>query len=117
MRNRVEQTIWIPKADWITSSPGALWVSSGTGCVYRVEPATMKVLAKVAVGQNPLASAVAGDELWVPNIDSNSVSVVDLETGAVIRTIRSGQPIAVAAAAGSAWVTSGLRRGSLELRI
>ena len=108
-RNRVEKTIRIPTADWITPAAGSLWVSSETGFVYRVEPATMKVLAKVAVGQNPLASAVSGDQLWVPNIDSDSVSVIDLETGAVIRTEPTGpQPIAAVASPGSVWVTSEL---------
>ena len=67
----------------------------------------MTVQATVTVGANPLASAWIGGELWVPNIDSSTVSVVDPATNAVDRTIPVGpSPIAVAAAAGSAWVTS-----------
>jgi YVTN family beta-propeller protein len=43
----------------------------------------------------------------VPNIDDNTVSVVDPATNAVARTIPVGQsPLAVAEAGGSAWVTS-----------
>jgi YVTN family beta-propeller protein len=108
-RNRVEKTIRIPTADWITPAAGSLWVSSETGFVYRVDPARMKVLAKIAVGQNPLASAVSGNQLWVPNIDSGTVSVIDLTTATVTGTEATGpQPIAAAVGAGSAWVTSEL---------
>ena len=43
----------------------------------------------------------------MPNIDDNTVSVVDPATNAVARTIPVGtSPLAVASAAGSAWVTS-----------
>jgi YVTN family beta-propeller protein len=43
----------------------------------------------------------------VPNIDDNTVSVIDPATSTVVRTLAVGQsPLAVASAAGSAWVTS-----------
>jgi YVTN family beta-propeller protein len=108
-RNRVERRIAIPKADWITPSPDSLWVSSETGRVYRVDPATLAVQATVTVGANPLAGAWIGGQLWVPGIDSGRVSVVDPATNTVRRTIPVGpSPLAVAEAAGSAWVTSDL---------
>jgi YVTN family beta-propeller protein len=69
----------------------------------------MTVQATVIVGENPLASAWTSGKLWVPNIDSSTVSVVDPASAKVERTIAVGpSPIAVAAAAGSAWVTSEL---------
>jgi YVTN family beta-propeller protein len=108
-RNRVERSIALPHADWITPGLGSLWVSSEAGTVYRVDPATMTVQATVIVGENPLASAWTSGKLWVPNIDSSTVSVVDPASAKVERTIAVGpSPIAVAAAAGSAWVTSEL---------
>jgi YVTN family beta-propeller protein len=108
-RNRVERRISIPKADWITASADSLWVSSETGKVYRVDPATLAVRATVTVGANPLAGAWIGGELWVPNIDAGTVSVVSASTNATRLTIAVGpSPIAVAGAAGSAWVTSDL---------
>ena len=71
------------------------------------DPVTMAVQATVTVGDNPLAGAWIGDELWVPNIGSGTVSVVSSSTNAVARTITVGpSPIALAYAAGSAWVTS-----------
>jgi YVTN family beta-propeller protein len=109
LRNRVERRIAIPKADWITASPDSLWVSSETGRIYRLDPATMAVQTTVTVGANPLASAWIAGELWVPNIDSGTVSVVDGATSSVRETIPvAADPIAVASAAGSPWVTAQL---------
>lgn len=69
----------------------------------------MATKATVTVGANPLASAWIGGTLWVPNIDSGTVSIVDPATNAVQRTITAGpSPIAVAGAAGAAWVSSEL---------
>ncbi len=43
----------------------------------------------------------------MPNIDSSTVSVVDPATNSVLRTIDVGKsPIAIAEAAGAAWVSS-----------
>ena len=67
----------------------------------------MAVVATVTVGANPLATAWVAGKLWVPNIDDNTVSLVDPAVNAVIRTSPSGaNPLAVASAAGYAWVTS-----------
>jgi virginiamycin B lyase len=88
--NRITARIKIPKADWITPGAGALWVSSERNRVYRLDPRT-KVTASVGVGANPLASAFVGSELWVPNIDSNTVSVIDPASNAVSRTIAAGK--------------------------
>ena len=46
--------------------------------------------ATVRVGANPLASAWVGNELWVPNIDSNTISVVDPTSNTVSRAIPVG---------------------------
>jgi virginiamycin B lyase len=88
--NRVTARIRIPAADWIAPGGGALWVSSERNRVYRLDPRTRKVTGSVRVGANPLASAWLGGELWVPNIDSNTVSVVDPARLAVSRTIPAG---------------------------
>ena len=67
----------------------------------------MAVVATVKVGANPLATTWVAGKLWVPNIDDNTVSVVDPASNSVVRTLPVGQsPLAVASAAGSAWVTS-----------
>ena len=106
-RNRVTAKVKLDHADWITPTADALWISSETNSVYRLDPQTLQVTASVPVGENPLASTLIGGELWVPNLDSNTVSVVDTATAALVRTIPVGQtPIAVVQQAGDAWVTS-----------
>ena len=88
--NAITAKIRVPKADWITPGQGELWVSSESNRVYRLDPRTRKVTGSVHVGANPLASAFVGGELWVPDIDSNTISVVDPARDAVSRTIPAG---------------------------
>src|SRR5207248_614041 len=109
--NRVTGKIKIPKADWITASPDALWVSTETGRVVRVDPERGRVIARVRVGANPLGSAWVsgqlGGELWVPNIDDGTVSIVDPAKNAVRTTASAGKgPLAIAAAAGDVWISN-----------
>jgi virginiamycin B lyase len=104
--NRITARIKIAKADWITPGAGALWVSSERNHVYRLDPHTGKVTASVSVGANPLASAFVGGELWVPNIDSNTISVVDPASDAVSRTIPAGNaPLGVLSTADGVFVS------------
>ena len=106
-KNKITAKLQLAHADWITPTADALWISSETNSVYRLDPQTLQITASVPVGHNPLASTLFGDELWVPNIDSNTVSVVDTATAAVTATIPVGPaPIAVVQEAGDLWVTS-----------
>ena len=106
-RNRVVARFPVPKADWITPSADALWVSTEANDVVRLDPSTGAVLARIPVGANPLASAWVGGELWVPNIDDGTVSIIDPATNAVRTTLAVGkQPLAIAENGGDAWVSS-----------
>jgi virginiamycin B lyase len=104
--NRVTARIRVPKADWITPGDSALWVSSESNRVYRLDPRTRKVTGSVRVGANPLASAWVNGELWVPNIDSNTISVVNPANLAVSRTIPTGTaPLGVLSTANGVFVS------------
>jgi virginiamycin B lyase len=104
--NRITSRIRVPAADWITPGAGALWVSSERNRVYRLDPRTTKVTGSVHVGANPLASAFVGGELWVPNIDVNTISVVDPAHLAVSRTIPAGNaPLGVLSTATGVFVS------------
>ena len=86
-RNKVVGRYDVPKADWITPSADALWVSTEGNEVVRLDPATGAMLARIPVGTNPLASAWVAGELWVPNIDDGTISVIDPARNAVRTTL------------------------------
>jgi YVTN family beta-propeller protein len=103
----VTAQIKIPKADWVTASPDALWVSTETGRIVRVDPVRRTNTPRLRVGANPLGSAWIGGELWVPNIDDGTVSVVDPSRNAVRATLGAGKgPLAIVGAAGDAWISN-----------
>jgi YVTN family beta-propeller protein len=105
--NRVTKRIRLAKVDWITPSPGALWVSSETGRVFRVDPRTGKVVATIRVGANPLGSAWIAGELWVPNIDDGTLSIVDPAGNVVRSTLATGRgPLSIASARGDVWISN-----------
>ncbi len=88
--NRVTGSVALPGADWVTLADGSLWVSEETNTVARVDPGTLKVLARVPVKRNPLGSAVVNGQLWVPCIDANAVVVIDPKTAKVVRSFAAG---------------------------
>ena len=105
--NHVTKRIDVAKPDWITASPDALWVSSQTGEIIRVDPTTATVVAKIRVGANPLGTAWIKNELWVPNIDDGTISIVDPAQNAVRTTLAAGKgPLSIGAAAGDAWISN-----------
>ena len=107
--NRITKRITVAKPDWITPSPDALWVSSERGEIVRIDPARAAVVARINVGSNPLGSAWIGGELWVPNIDDGTVSIVDPARNAVRTTLTAGTgtgPLSIVAAAGDVWIST-----------
>lgn len=105
--NRVTKRIKVTKADWITSSPDSLWVSSERGAIVRIDPARAAVVAQVDVGANPLGSAWIAGELWVPNIDAGTISVIDPQRNAVRTTLGVGSgPLSIGTAAGDVWISN-----------
>jgi DNA-binding beta-propeller fold protein YncE len=104
--NKVVKRISLAQVDWITPSPDSLWVSSESGRVFRVNPATGAVTARVNVGANPLGSAWINGELWVPNIDDGTISIVDPAKNEVRTTLDAGKsPLSIASAAGDVWIS------------
>ena len=104
--NRVTGSVKLPGADWVTESAGSLWVSEETDVVARVDPATLKVLARVPVQRNPLGSAVVRGQLWVPCIDAGVVVVIDPRSGKIVRTFAAGPgPIVALPVGGHIWVS------------
>jgi DNA-binding beta-propeller fold protein YncE len=64
-----------------------VWVTdSGVGTLLKLDPAGA-VLQTVTVGGNPNIPAFDGTKIWVPNTNSQSVSVVRASSGAVLQTL------------------------------
>ncbi len=65
-----------------------------TGTVSVVDLTEGKEVKTIPVGLHPAGMAISGSNLYVANAYSDSLSVIDLHTDAVIRTINLSVPIA-----------------------
>jgi virginiamycin B lyase len=85
---------------------GALWaVSSASGTVVRIDPATAAVGAGVQVGKTPLRAAGDRDLLWVSVFGTGHVVAVDTTTSTVRHDIElGGGPEGIGVGFGSVWV-------------
>lgn len=73
----------------------ALWVSArGSDEAYELDPETMEVRATVATGQFPLRLAIRpqGDVAVTSDLEDGGLSVIDLATSKVIRSIAVSSP-------------------------
>ena len=61
-----------------------VWATSTDGTLLRFD-STGTVLQTVAVGGLPMVPVFDGADIWVPNLFSNSVSVVRASSGVVLR--------------------------------
>src|SRR5579871_5838513 len=69
--------------------------ASITGTVSVVDLASMKVTGNISTGLHPTGMAVYGRSLLVTNTYSDTISVIDMDTKEVTRTIDLGLPIGV----------------------
>jgi YVTN family beta-propeller protein len=66
-----------------------IWVTDfGAGTLVQLSP-TGAVLKTVTVGTHPQFAAFDGTNIWVPNTGSDSITVVQASTGAVVATINT----------------------------
>lgn len=66
-----------------------IWVTDfAAGTLLRLD-ATGAVVQTVTVGASPIAPVFDGANIWVPNQGSNSITVVQATTGAVVGTINA----------------------------
>jgi YVTN family beta-propeller protein len=65
-----------------------------TGTVSIVDIAEGKEIKTILVGLHPAGMAISGSNLYVANAYSDSLSVIDLHTDTVVRTIELSVPIA-----------------------
>jgi virginiamycin B lyase len=75
----------------VTVGFGSVWVtSSGEGKVYRVDPNTLKVTAKITVPATPRFTTIGEGSVWVLSQSDGSVSRIDPRQNKVIAMIAAG---------------------------
>ena len=83
-----------------------VWAVYGDSSVFRIDPASMRVLAHNFAGFSPSAIAFGIDSLWVANWEAASVMRFDPSTSGVVRQFGVGnRPSGVAVGDGAVWVT------------
>jgi YVTN family beta-propeller protein len=82
-------------------------VALAADALWRIDPGTGRVLAKIPIGKGPAGVAIGEGSVWVANAKSNTVSRVDPVTNRVV-SIKVGRgPRDVAVGNGAIWVANG----------
>ncbi len=94
---------------------GAVWATSEEGVLWRVEPGQPPIERTIEVGAGVRYVAFGDGAVWVANWNDSTVSRVDPATNQVAARVPVGASQALAAGAGSAWVSvaGGSRSGVL----
>lgn len=89
----------------LAAGEGALWVTSGTGAVRRIDPSTRRA-ALVARVRDPGGVAAGLGSIWVTSRRDGTVTALDPRTGAIRgRPVRTGTvPGDVVVGFGAVWV-------------
>jgi len=94
----------------LAAGAGSFWLGDvSAGEVWRIQPETLEVEAKIAVGGRVRGAAFGGGFLWVAT--ESGVVAIDPATNRVTRSIRLGDfesdtgPIGIGYLAGSVWVS------------
>jgi len=111
--NRVDADIEVPASEYgyVAVGAGSVWVTSfDHDSLIRIDPATKKVVATIAVGTNPESLLVTPDTVWIANHRGGSISKVDVATNKVVATFDfanpgSSGPKGLVMAAGDLWTT------------
>ena len=97
-------------ADWIAFGFGSVWVVNyRPDRVSRIDTATNRVTADIAIGRNGCLGVVAGsDRVWVPTCGDGVINEIDPKTDSIVRRIpvpiKRGREGAFAFASGSFWI-------------
>jgi YVTN family beta-propeller protein len=84
--------------DQVALGDGAVWVTSSSDTVLRIDPATAKA-KEIRVGNGPSGIAFGADRVWVANGQDGTVSAIDPQTNEVATRRLGFRPAAVAVVA------------------
>lgn len=83
-----------PREIFILNSSRGFVTSFSKHSVIEFNPTTLSVVRQISVGKYPEGIAYSGNKLFIANSDlgnGNSISVIDLNSNSVIKTIQVGQ--------------------------
>lgn len=81
-----------PTPAWFSSRGDELWVATARNNVVRIDPASNRITARVGVGLGPKDGVLdARGLVWTPNLNANTVSIVDAATASLVTSIRVGE--------------------------
>jgi YVTN family beta-propeller protein len=107
--NRVAETIPLGASFLygVAVGAGSVWAAAGDeGLVWRIEPGPTPVTRTIDVGVGAAYIAFGDGAVWVANYVDGTVSRIDPRTNSVTAKVPIGAPQALAAGAGSAWVST-----------
>lgn len=89
-----------------------LWlVDFDANLVYRIDPVSLAVVAKITVAANPGGTGVTADAVWIAQHRGGSVTRIDPATNAattiIVGSPGPGGPHEIGFGAGSVWVSAG----------
>jgi YVTN family beta-propeller protein len=99
----------------IAVGAGSVWATSEEGLLWRIEPGEHPITRSIDVGVGVAYVAFSDGAVWTANYVDGQVSRIDPRTNKVTSTVPVGASQALAAGAGSAWVSvaGGTRDGVL----
>ena len=95
--------------DGLAAGDGALWLAGDARerVVWRLDPSTHRVAARIRLPFIPKAIAAGGGAVWVTSLLGDTVSRIDPRTNRIVATIPVGRgPNSIAAGNDAVWVTS-----------
>ena len=96
---------------YVAVGAGSVWVTDfDHNALARIDPATKRVAATIAVGTNPESLLVTPETVWTANHRGGSISKVDVATNKVLATFDfanhgTSGPKGIVMAAGDLWTT------------
>jgi ABC-type branched-subunit amino acid transport system substrate-binding protein/DNA-binding beta-propeller fold protein YncE len=105
--NRLAQTIPIGSSflSGIAVGAGSVWATSEEGLLWRIEPGPRPITRTIDVGVGVAYVAFGEGAVWTANYVDGKVSRIDPHTNTVAASVSVGASQALAAGAGSAWVS------------
>jgi YVTN family beta-propeller protein len=111
---RGDQTNLVSSYDWfdgLAAGEGSLWLAGDDReqVVWRLDPKTQRVVARIRLQFIPKPIAAGGGAVWVTSLLGDTVSRIDPRTNRIVATIPVGRgPFAIAAGGGAVWVASAI---------